>query len=289
MKWTKIVAASALSLGLMAHAEAGPFILDLSDADDHGSVSGTTNQSGWFYMQRVLENLAPGVTNGSKTVVSLGSTNTGSSYSSYKAAKSAFDQSSLAGSGWNWVNIDGAGAISAFFNGTGAVNVNNAGIIQLDSGNNNTGGTSGTEWTVINGFGGVIDAFLGGGGALHSQAEGGGGYGWLSALLPGLTSTSFGGSGNLALTAQGQAAFPGLTNADLNAGPYHGHWTGGYGGLAQLFVDSGTGNYGGLPVGIGSAGGSVPQPKPIPEPATLALMGLGLGALAWRRRRANTH
>lgn len=289
MKWGKLISISILSLGMTAQAEAGPFILDLTDADDHGSFNGTSNVQGWFYMQRVLENLAPNVTNGSKTVVNLGSTDTGSSTSSYRAAKSAFDQSSLATSGWTWVNIDGTAAIADFFNGVGSVNVNNAGILQLDSGNNNTGGTSSVEWGVINGFGSAIDSFLGAGGALHSQAEGGGGYGWLSALLPGLTLTSSGGSGNLALTPAGQSAFPGLSNSDLNAGPYHGHWTGGFGSLTQLFVDSGAGTYGGFPVGIGSAGGSVTQPNPVPEPATLALMGLGLAGLAWRRRRTNAH
>ena len=65
-------------------------VLAGTDADDHGGVSGGVNQDGWFFMQRALENLAPGVTNGNKVVTILGSTSTAAS-----AITSAFNLSNL--------------------------------------------------------------------------------------------------------------------------------------------------------------------------------------------------
>lgn len=288
MKPIKTISATVLGLALCGTASAGPFILDLTDADDHGFVSGTTNQDGWFYMQRVLENLAPGVTNGNKLVVSLGSTDFGSSFGAYAAANSAFTNSSLSGSGWTWTNIDG-GALTGFFDGTGPTTINDAGIITIDSGNNVSGGITSSELAVLNANASLLDTFLGGGGALHSLAQAGSGqYGWLSTLLPGLTFETSGGSGSLALTSAGSSAFPGLSDSDLNAGPFHGHWTGGFGGLTQLFVDTNQfSNFFNDPVGIGSSGGSVTDPTPpaVPAPAPLTLLGIGLLALGMARRR----
>lgn len=275
------------TIAISQAAIAGPFILDLTDADDHGSSTGTVNQNGWLYMQRVLENLAPGVTNGQQTVVNLGSN---PSSRPFDAANSSFSLSSLPGmgGGWTWVNVDGAADITAFFDGTGTQNINNTGIIQIDSGSNVGGGIDGTELAAINSNATALDNFLGGGGALHSMAEAGSGqYGWLSTLVPGLTFGTFGGSG-LFLTGDGQSAFPGLNNSDLSAGPFHGTWTGGLGGLTTLFEDSS-----GRPVGIGSAGGSITNPDPpsmgVPEPSSLMFLGIGAIAMGFVLRRRVGH
>ena len=89
---------------------AGPYILAGTDADDHGFANAGGNQDGWFFMQRAIENLAPGVTNGSKFVVSLGS----SAGQALNAAQSAFNLSILPSLGYTFQNIDGAANINTF-------------------------------------------------------------------------------------------------------------------------------------------------------------------------------
>lgn len=263
---------------LISNAHAGPFILAGTDADDHGFASGGANIDGWFFMQRALENLstASSLTNGFKTVVNLGSSST-----ALNAATSAFNLSSLAGSGWNFVNIDGTAAITDYFNGVGAININNTGIIMMDSGNNVTGGSSTSERAIFTTNAVTIDNFLGTGGGLFSQSNG---YDWVTALLPTLNIISGGGSG-ISLTAAGNAAFPGLVDSDLSAGPRHNRF-GNTGSIPVLAVDNSD-----IAVIIGSAGGSVtnpdPDPTPVPVPATLALLGIGLIGMAGTLRRKN--
>ena len=270
------VAAAALLAGA---AHAGPFILAGTDADDHGSFSAGANQAGWLFMQRALENLAPGVTNTNMVVYSLGSTNSGSSTDAFDAALSAFSNSALVGLGWTFQSIDGAANIAAFLQAGAA----GAGIIMLDSGSNVTGGLTVDERTALSTNASFLNTFVGGGGGLFSQANG---YGWLSALVPTLGVANDQETG-LTLTAAGNAAFPGLTDGNLSAGPYHQIFTN-VGSIPVLAT--GIGSFTGYNVIIGSSGGSITDPTPvgaIPEPSTYALMlgGLGIVAFVARRRR----
>ncbi|MDX1634497.1 MAG: PEP-CTERM sorting domain-containing protein [Marinobacter sp.] len=249
-------------------AYAGPFILAGTDADDHGFVSGGANVDGWLFMQKALENIAPGVTNGNTTVAIMGS-----SGSAGAAANSAFNLSSL-NPGWSVTTVDTVD-FAGFFNGTGTTNVNNVGIMMMDSGLNVGGGVDGSLFTP---YASAIDTFVGNGGGLFSQANG---YDWLSALLPSVTTSGEFQTG-ITLTAAGQAAFPGLTNADLSAGPHHNSFDN-FSPLSSLGVNSN-----GNTIIIGSAGGSITNPEPpasVPEPGTLALFGLGLAGLSLVRRR----
>lgn len=250
-------------------AFAGPFILAGTDADDHGFVSGGVNQDGWFFMQRALENIGAGVTNGNKVVTILGSTS-----SALTAANSAFNLSSLVGAGWT-VNAVSTANFGTFFGSGGGID--NAGILMMDSGNGNVGGgVSGSAFTP---YASTIDTFVGDGGGLFSQANG---YQWLTALLPAVTVTVQQNDG-LALTAAGSAAFPGLTNADLSAGPWH-NWFNDFSPIPVLAT--GTGAQSQRAAIIGGTGGSITNPgNPIPEPGVMALMGLGLAGLAVIRRR----
>ncbi|MES2830696.1 MAG: PEP-CTERM sorting domain-containing protein [Pseudomonadota bacterium] len=256
---------------------AGPFILAGTDADDHGFASATANIDGWLFMQRAIENLAPSVTNGSKTVVSLGSD---ASSTAGNAAASAFAFSNLGAAGWTFVNVNTVAGITAFFSGVGAQNTGNTGIVMLDSGENVGGGLTSVEQAALASNASALNNYLGAGGGLFSQSND---YGFLSALLPGVLVTDEFDTG-INLTADGSAAFPGLTNADLNAGPYHASFSN-IGSLGILGTSVATGNA----LIIGAAGGSITDPEVpggvVPEPATLSMMGLGvLGFLAARRR-----
>ncbi len=264
------ISALGLAFSTASTLHAGPFILAGTDADDHGSFSAGANQDGWFFMQRALENLAPGVTNGNKQVVFLGS-NSGTQAGD--AALSAFTNSTLPGLGWTSVFINDA-AVDTFLSGGLA----GAGIIMMDSGSNVTGGATATERGYFTSNAANINSFLGGGGGLFSQANG---YGWVSALLPTLTVNPLQATG-LLLTAAGNAAFPGLNNSDLSAGPYHNYFTN-TGSLPILAVNSSQ-----QAVILGASGGTVTNPDPVGVPdggsffaVYLALAGLMLG---FRRR-----
>jgi PEP-CTERM motif len=261
-------------------AQAGPFILAGTDADDHGSFSSGVNQEGWFFMQRAIENIGVGVTNGNQTVVVLGSTNSSSGTDAYDAATSAFVHSSLAAAGWSIAYIDGADSITAFLQGGAA----GAGIIMLDSGSNVTGGVTTSELTALTNNATFLNTYLAAGGGLFSQANG---YDWLSPLLPSVTVNDFQTTG-LTLTAAGTAAFPGLADSDLSAGPYHQNFTN-IGTLPVLAT--GIGGNTSLNVIMGAGSGSItdPGPSPIPEPSTYALMLVGLAGVGWATRRRSVH
>ena len=271
-KWLLKQQSALVITGVLAagSAHAGPFILAGTDADDHGSATSTANLDGWLFMQKSLENLAASseLTTTNKVVVSLGSN---ANTTAGNAAQSAFAKSSLAAAGWTFLQV--SDLTSASFDSSIAL----AGIVMLDSASNVSGGMTSAEDAVLTSKAAAINSFLGGGGALFSQA---GAYGWLSALVPGLVVNGVGDQG-LNLTAAGKAAFPGLTDADLSAGPYHEYFTNV--GLIPVLA---TGQSGALNVVIGAAGGSITNP--IPEPSSIALLALGLVGVgaAVRKRTA---
>lgn len=272
-KFFKAAVLAASLIGSVAHA--GPFILAGTDADEHGSFAAGANQDGWLFMQLALQNIAAGssLTNMNRQVVALGSEGL-----ALTAAQSAFNGSTLAASGWSFRSIatlDNASFASAVMTGS---------IIMLDSGSNIPGGRTTAEEAVLTANAVALNNFVGAGGGLFSQA---GTYGWLSSLVPGLAVSTAQFSG-LALTGAGSAAFPGLNNGDLSAGPYHQNFTNV--GLIPVLA-TGIGAQSTLNVIIGAAGGSFVNPDPVtavPEPETYVLMLAGLAAIARiaRRRKA---
>ena len=277
----------ALALGATLGASpalAGPFILDGTDADDHGFASGGANFEGWLYNQRALENIASGssLTRTQKVIVALGSD---AGTQAGNAIESAVGLSAtLSAAGWSVILLNGS-EIDDFFGNIGAgFHLDDASVIYMDSSFNVSGGLDSTEQASIDANAMAINNFVGSGGGLFTHSQG---YGWLSQLIPGLTPV-FGGDQGISLTAAGHGAFPGLGDADLSAGPYHNIFQN-VGTLPVLGVDDG-GFLAGAAVILGGAGGSITNPDPIgvPEPTTWALMMagfFGLGAALRRQRR----
>jgi hypothetical protein len=286
----------------MPAAWAGPVVVDGTDANDHGQTdfTGTQNEEGWLYMQKVLENLAPQVGNGNTTVVSLG---TDPNTTAYDAINSAFSKSAIA-STWNFVNINGATDIASFLGGSsvGGNSLANTGILYIPTANNAFGDLEDDELAEINSRGAAINNFVGGagnpnqGGALFAMAESPSSfsvtpYGWLTSLLPSLTVNDVGASTPITLTSEGQAAFPGLTTADLSAGPWHNYFTGNFGGL-KVLATAADNNGVVQPLILGGGAGTVitpPPPTGVPEPASvvgiLAFGAFGVGSQMKRKQQ----
>lgn len=304
MKTVKSLFAKFLSVSLLcfsASALAGPIIIAGTDADDHGFLNGSQNMTGWAFMQKAFENIGGAVTNGNKSVVCIGCNGS----TATAAFNSATGLSSLAGA-WTFMSLSSDADIAAFFNGTGVQNVGNTGIIYMPTVDNNVGGgISDEQLSIVNAQGNALNSFVSGGGGLFTQEQANSaiGYGWLTSLIPGFTvrGDNTGGiwdSSTLQLTSSGQAAFPGLTDADMtNATPWHA-WFENYGALQPLAVGNGD-NIGEVNDAVIIGGGvsavivcgAPGQPEcpttPVPEPGSLPLLAAGgLWLLAWRRKYA---
>ena len=290
------LAIAVASLAFAGAASAGPIIIAGTDADDHGSGNATTNFNGWEFMQKAFTRLGGNVTNGMARIVCLGCNGS--------TASAAFtNATALAGlPTFTTSTLTSVADITNFFNGTGAININNTAIIYMPTVASNVGGgITDAQLVPVNANGIAINNFLAAGGGLFTQEQANSsiGYGWLTSLLPGLVikGDGHGGitdSGNLRLTADGMTQFPGLTDAEVSAAtPWHAYFTGTFGGLQSLIVGNGDG-VGGfndtvvLGGGFAGGGGTITPPGGVPEPETLPLLMLAAGSLllARRRRRA---
>jgi hypothetical protein len=285
-----LAAAVVLSLGQTAWA--GPVIIDGTDSNDHGGTSSGANVDGWLYMQKALENLASQIdASVTKTVVNLGATSGGA----LDAITSAFTLSSLPGAGgWTLSTVDGPVLIDAWLSGLSTANT---GILYIPTADLTGGDLEDDEAAVINTHGTDINAFVAGpgdpllGGGLFAMAQSPDGgvtpYGWLTSLLPGITITELGSGSGLTLTADGTAAFPGLTSADLSTGPWHNYFEGDFGGLKVLATAPQSDETRNVILGGGAGTVIVPEePGVIPEPGTIALFMLGMTGFGMVRRRS---
>ena len=248
-------------------ASAGPIIIDGTDANEHGQVVSGVNVDGWKYMQEVLEHLSQEVYTGTvHTVVDLGTTPTSCpavGHDARDAINSAFNLSSLPGNGWTLIHVDTAVSITRWLRNLSPVNT---GILYIPTYNNLCGDLWHDEMDAINANPAAIANFVNGpgdasqGGALFAMSErdttitptltslresaspvpsavqSTNAYLWLQSIIPGLSAAGFSAehSTPISLTADGFAAFPGLTDADLSAGPWHNWFEGNLGSLKVL-------------------------------------------------------
>jgi subtilisin-like proprotein convertase family protein len=236
----------------------GTIIIDGTDANDHGFFDGTANRDGWAYIEKALNNIAPNVQNGSKTLLVLGAAATIDAFGAGAAVRSAFDLSNLPAAGWSIVHVDGEVLIDQFLSGlsvTGRrrqgnavvdvpnVRLDDTGILYITTANNTFEDIDDDELRVLNRHGVEIANYVNGGGGLFSHSETSfdpqvPGYGWLTSIFPNLVvrdEAGFGGA--VEITPAGQQAFPGLTPADLSTGPWHNWFDGDLGLLSVLATD----------------------------------------------------
>ncbi|MCF7981142.1 MAG: hypothetical protein K9K86_04105, partial [Pseudomonadales bacterium] len=185
--------------------------------------------------------------------------------------------------------IDTAAAITQFFIDLAAGTINPK--ILWIAGTGAANDLDSTEGAALTANAAAINAFGASGGGIMAHGSGNDAFGWLGTLLPGIDYTGGCSSGGATLTAAGQAAFPGLSNSDIdsNAGPCHNTFSGNLGGLTilardglqrALIIGGGTGTV----IQCGQPG--QPPCPTVPTPGTMPLLGLGLlGLIAGLRRR----
>lgn len=279
---TSILKTTVLSIALTtacAAAYAGPVILGGDDLTDHGSRSGGANLAGWLYIEKAVGNVLAGVTRAgvlTTDIVALGS-----------AANPAFTAGNAGGAIGSVANVlgktvtyfDGAAAIDTFFADLLAGTIN-PGMLWM-AGTDAANDLDGAEGARLTANAAAINAFGVSGGGIMAHGSGATAYGWLSALLPGITEVGACNSTGATLTAAGQAAFPGLANSNVNqnAGPCHSSFSGLFGGLQTLALDGNGRSYiigGGVGTIIqcGQPGQPPCPPTGVPEPGSLPLVVL---------------
>ncbi len=272
-----LVASFVAILFATGTASAGPILLGGDDLTDHGSRSGTTNIQGWKYIEKGISGMLPQVTRTgpfTHTIVALGSSNPGAgNYNGFGAGGAINSVANVLG--LSVLYVDGAAAINQLFTDI-ANGVVNPQILWI-SGNGAGNDQDPSEVTAVNSNAAAINNFVNSGGGVMSH--GSGNYGWLSTLLPGLLETLGGTSSGHTLTAAGNTAFPGLTNADIGSGPSHSFFSGNFGGLQILGRD---GQNRAFLLG-GGVGASITE---VPEPISMIVFGsLVVGGIVAVRRR----
>jgi hypothetical protein len=258
---------------------AGPIILGGDDLHSHGSRNTTTNvnEDGWAYVQNALANLVAQSTYPSNdgTIVVLGSapstTTSGDGCGApYWAGQSLVPVRTV-------TCIDTAASITAYL--AGVANGTNRPRVIVYPGDDVGNDVDTTEEAAWLAGAAAISSYVAAGGGLLGHA---GQYTWLSALVPGLTRVGTCDATPATLTPAGQAAFPAISNTNINAGPCHNTFTGTLGGLQVLATDAN-----GLSFIIGGGAGTTFAARssavPVLPVGFAILLALALGGFAARR------
>jgi hypothetical protein len=222
-------------------ANAGPVILGGDDLNDHGTWNGTANVNGWLYIQNALSNLVTQSSYPSNdgTIVVLGSlatTPAASTPTSSDGCGAVYWPAQALTPPRVVTCIDGAANITSYLAGVaGGTNRPRVIVYPGDAVGNDVDAAEEVAWA---GSAATIAAYVASGGGLLGHT---GDYTWLTALLPGITiSTACEADPGATLTAAGIAAFPAVTNVNINAGPCHNSFGGSFGGLQVLAIDGTT-------------------------------------------------
>lgn len=229
--------AAMLATAGTAMGVGGPVILGGDDLQDHGSFDtiNNVNLEGWLYIQKSLENISPKVGRANDgSVAALGAADAPGATSGDCGGAIGHAAPKV---GLTVTYHDTAATINTFFANLAAGAVRPRIIWIAGQGAGNCMDTDEVAAVAANASG--LDAFVNQGGGLmsHGAAAVYGtptSPGWLNTLLPGIEAVDDGSSGDLQLTPAGLTAFPGLTNADVNAGPWHNWFRGDFGGLDVL-------------------------------------------------------
>jgi hypothetical protein len=229
-RWMAALSAAWCVLGT---AYAGPVILGGDDLHAHGSRVAGVNVDGWLYIQNALANLTAQSTYPSNdgTIVVLGSAPSTSTSGDGCAAPYWAGQSLVPVR--TVTCIDTAASIATYF--AGLASGSNRPRVIVYPGNdvgNSMDAAEEAEWTAA---AATISSYVAAGGGLLGHT---GPYTWLSTLIPGITlSSTCVADPGATLTAAGTAAFPSITNANINTGPCHNTFGGTFGGLQVLALD----------------------------------------------------
>ena len=286
------------ALGHAVVAFAGPVILGGDDLADHGSFNGSSNVGGWLYVEKSVESILEPATNITRpndgSIAALGSE---SSIANSSDPGAAIRRVGLVlGKTVNFYN--GAAEINQFFADLATATEMPAMIWIAGEDNDESNTLDADEAAALNSNAAAIASFVNSGGGLMSHGCDSsddtceiGAYDWLSTLLPGLIVQADCENDGAALTPAGQAAFPGLSNSniDVNAGGNcHNHFTGNFGSLQVLALDGEV-----RPMILGGGAGTTIQDTSDSSVPALSHFGLalltlllfGFGTFAARRRR----
>jgi uncharacterized repeat protein (TIGR01451 family) len=274
---------AALAVPATAGAVGGPVILGGDDLTSHGSTDATgVSQEGWLYMERAVANIKAKVGRANdNSIAAFGSEArdvvNGSGGDAGMAIKNAAQKNGMTVRYFNTATDINNGFAEIQ---TGTYKPAIIWIAGDDASNDISDGPDGgcegfivaagaaapqTEGEAITANAAVINSFVNSGGGLFSHGTC---YTWLSALLPGLTTVNGGSSDDLFRTPAGLAAFPDVTDADFNAGPWHNHFEGNFGGLDVLVRSSQIKDAAGAEAAVVIGGGQVSLTE---KPADLAI------------------
>lgn len=282
-----LVAVLAVAILCPRFASGGPVILGGDDLTDHGCVDSGVNEAGWLYIEKAVGNIlnTPGnITRPGNdgSIAALGSAPSTATCSDAGAAIG----SAAAALGKTVTYYDGAAALTQFFNDLTSGNVNPA--MLWIPGTDASNDLDSTEGAVLAANAQKIAAFVASGGGLMAHGCDGEfdcqtAYGWLTVVLPGIVVAEGCTVDGAMLTPLGQAAFPGLSDADIQAGPCHNHFEGDFGGLGVLARDGE-----GRAFILGGGSGTTllgTRGAPIGGPTIVVLLSTLLALLGIRRLR----